>query len=103
MAVFALTQLAQRMLEANWVLYTAYRFAWGPEPDRLATGRWTVAATGAPVLEDALAWLDCRVHSRHEAGTHSLWIGEVVASAVPRPDERPLVYWNRGYRSVTDA
>ncbi len=30
MVVFALTQLAQRMLEANWVLYTAYRFSWGP-------------------------------------------------------------------------
>jgi DHA1 family tetracycline resistance protein-like MFS transporter len=28
-SVFALTQLAERMLEANWVLYTAYRFQWG--------------------------------------------------------------------------
>jgi flavin reductase (DIM6/NTAB) family NADH-FMN oxidoreductase RutF len=79
------------------------RFAWGPEPDRFALGRWTAAATGAPVLENALAWLDCRIHSHHAAGTHSLWIGEVVATGVPRPDEAPLVYWNRGYRSVSQA
>jgi flavin reductase (DIM6/NTAB) family NADH-FMN oxidoreductase RutF len=59
-----------------------------------------VAATGAPVLEDALAWLDCTVFSRHPAGSHSLYIGEVVASAVPRPDEQPLVYWNRDYRRL---
>ncbi len=28
-AVLSLTQLGERMLEANWVLYTAYRFEWG--------------------------------------------------------------------------
>ena len=28
-SVLALTQLGERMLEANWVLYTAYRFDWG--------------------------------------------------------------------------
>ena len=76
------------------------RFAREPDEDRFAAGRWTTAATGAPVLEDAIAWLDCRVHSRHAAGSHELYIGEVVASAVPRPDAAPLVYWNRGYRRL---
>ena len=75
-------------------------FAWGPDDRRFSAGSWTTAATGAPVLEDALAWLDCRVHSRHAAGTHELYVGEVVASAVPRPDGAPLVYWNRGYRRL---
>ena len=28
-SVLALVQLGERMLEANWVLYTAYRFDWG--------------------------------------------------------------------------
>ncbi len=76
------------------------RFAWGPDGERFAAGRWSTAVTGAPVLEDALAWLDCRIHSRHAAGTHELYIGEVVASAVPRPDGDPLIYWNRGYRRL---
>ncbi len=76
------------------------RFAWTPDGDRFAAGRWASALTGAPVLEDALAWLDCTVHSRHPAGTHTLYIGQVEASAVPRADGPPLVYWNRGYRAL---
>ncbi len=77
------------------------RFAWMKDEDRFAAGRWTEAATGAPVLEDALAWLDCRIVSEQPAGTHSIYIGEVVASGVPRPGEAPLVYWNRGYRKLS--
>ena len=76
------------------------RFAWEPEEDRFLAGDWTTAVTGAPVLADALGWLDCTIHSRHRAGTHSLYIGEVVASRVPRPGDSPLVYWNRGYRGL---
>lgn len=96
-AVFAVNLLAAEQRELS------DRFAWGPEPERFAAGRWSVAATGAPVLEDALAWLDCSVHSRHAAGSHELYIGEVLASAVPRPDGPPLIYWNRGYRRLADG
>ncbi len=79
------------------------RFAWAPDAERFALGRWTTALTGAPVLEDALAWLDCRLHSRHAAGSHELYVGEVLASAVPRPGASPLIYWNRGYRRLAEA
>jgi flavin reductase (DIM6/NTAB) family NADH-FMN oxidoreductase RutF len=94
-AAFAVNVLAEGQRELS------ERFAWTPaDQGRFAGGRWGAAATGAPVLEDALAWLDCTVFSRHPAGSHSLYIGEVVASAVPRPDEQPLVYWNRDYRRL---
>ncbi len=74
------------------------RFAWLKDEDRFADGEWTSAATGAPVLTDALAWLDCSVYDRFKAGTHTIYVGEVQASGVPRPGFDPLVYWNRGYR-----
>ena len=77
------------------------RFAFSQE-DRFAMGDWTTAVTGAPVLSDALAWLDCTVYSRHTAGTHTIYIGEVQASKVIEPDAAPLVYWNRAYRSVIE-
>jgi len=93
-AVFAVNVLGEDQAELS------DRFAWGPDGERFGLGRWTSAATGAPLLEDALAWLDCRIHSRHAAGTHTLYIGEVVASGVPRPGESPLVYWNRAYRRL---
>lgn len=76
------------------------RFAWMKDEDRFAEGRWGEAVTGAPVLEDALAWLDCRIVAQQAAGTHTIYLGEVVASAVPRPGAAPLVYWNRGYRKL---
>lgn len=76
------------------------RFAWIKDEDRFKEGEWGTAATGAPVLLNALAWLDCTVFGRQQAGTHAIYVGEVQASNVPRPDGPPLVYWNRGYRHL---
>ncbi len=70
--------------------------------DRFSLGSWTTAVTGAPVLADALAWLDCTVYSRHTAGSHTIYIGEVQASKVIEPDAKPLIYWNRGYREIEE-
>lgn len=79
------------------------RFAFTKDEDRFAVGAWTRATTGAPVLGDALAWLDCRVVGRHRAGTHTIYVGEVQESAVARPEEAPLIYWNRGYRHLREV
>lgn len=76
-------------------------FAWTDEEERFTEGRWGTASTGAPILEDALAWLDCTVYSRHTAGTHTIYIGEVQACHVQEVDQKPLVYWNRDYRKIT--
>ena len=76
------------------------RFAWLKDEDRFAEGDWGTAATGAPILRDALAWLDCTFHAKVRAGTHTIYVGEVQATGVPRADGAPLVYWNRGYRHL---
>jgi flavin reductase (DIM6/NTAB) family NADH-FMN oxidoreductase RutF len=93
-ATFAVNILRQEQAELS------NRFAWVKDEDRFAEGKWTTAVTGAPVLADALAWLDCSIHDRFRAGTHTAYVGEVVASKVPYPDAEPLVYWNRGYRHL---
>ena len=93
-ASFAVNVLAQDQEELS------QRFAFETREDRFLAGDWTTAATGAPVLADALAWLDCTVAGRHPAGTHAIYLGVVEESRVPRPDARPLVYWNRGYRRL---
>ena len=76
------------------------RFAWVKDEDRFAEGNWIVAKTGAPVLADALAWLDCTVYAQYEAGTHTVFIGEVQDGSVPRAEEPPLIYLNRSYRKL---
>ncbi len=93
-AVFAVNILHQDQVELS------NRFAWLKDEDRFGAGDWQPAVTGAPVLADALAWLDCVVRERYAAGTHAIYVGEVVASTVPRPDQPPLLYWNRGYRKL---
>jgi flavin reductase (DIM6/NTAB) family NADH-FMN oxidoreductase RutF len=45
--------------------------------------------TGAPVFEEALAWLDCEVRHSLDLGTHTLFVGEVVAAAIVDDDARP--------------
>ncbi len=76
------------------------RFAWVKDEDRFAMGNWSTAETGAPILVDALAWLDCRIHARYPAGSHTIYVGEIQASNVPQEEAPPLVYWNRGYRKL---
>ena len=93
-ATFAVNILGHDQMELS------NRFAWLKDEDRFAVGEWDTAVTGAPILKDALAWLDCTIYSRFAAGSHTLYIGEVQASGVPRPDVKPLVYWNRGYRKL---
>jgi flavin reductase (DIM6/NTAB) family NADH-FMN oxidoreductase RutF len=76
------------------------RFAWLKDQDRFKAGEWSTAVTGAPVLTDALAWLDCTIHARQPVETHTIYVGHVQASSVPRQNAPPLVYWNRGYRQL---
>lgn len=46
------------------------------------------ATTGAPILEDALAWMDCEVRQSIDLGTHTLFVGEVVDAGINNDDAR---------------
>jgi flavin reductase (DIM6/NTAB) family NADH-FMN oxidoreductase RutF len=54
------------------------------------------AATGAPVIDGCLAYVDCRLAEEHTAGTHTLFLGEVLDTG--SIDGRPLGYLNGAYR-----
>jgi flavin reductase (DIM6/NTAB) family NADH-FMN oxidoreductase RutF len=55
--------------------------------------------TGAPLLAEALAWIECRLWARYDAGDHSIFVGEVVAVEEGEPGEG-LVYRERSYHAV---
>ena len=65
-------------------------------------------ATGAPVLDDALAVLECRTTAVHDGGDHSIVVGRVTAVTGPRdpadpqarPAPGPLVHYSGGYRRL---
>lgn len=46
------------------------------------------ATTGAPVFEEALAWMDCEVRHQFDLGSHTLFVGEIVDAGI-NDDEEP--------------
>jgi flavin reductase (DIM6/NTAB) family NADH-FMN oxidoreductase RutF len=54
-----------------------------------------IGETGAPVLHGTIAHFECRVAQEHLAGSHSIFLGRVVACAA-RPGT-PLGYFNGGF------
>lgn len=53
---------------------------------------------GCPLLKDAASVLQCRVADRHEAGSHTIFIGEVVDVRVA--EAQPLLYFSGTFRKL---
>lgn len=61
---------------------------------------WSTSPAGTPVLDDAVAWIDCTVESVQEAGDHLLVIGRVQDMLVVNP-VAPLLFFQGGYGRFT--
>ena len=68
----------------------------GPE---FVEGASHLGVSGAPLLDEAVAYLEATVHATLEAGDHSIIVGRVTALEV-RSDAQPLVYYRSGYRRL---
>jgi len=73
------------------------RFA-SPIPDKFETVDYRLGLGDVPVLEDALATLECRLAYAHEGGDHTIFVGLVEKTEIK--DENPLVYWHSDYRKL---
>ncbi|MBQ0825251.1 flavin reductase family protein [Streptomyces tagetis] len=73
------------------------RFA-GPVERRFEGLEWQEAPSGAPVLADALAWIDCDIEQITDTGDHHLVVGRVRALAA-EPVRRPLLFFQGGLGS----
>lgn len=51
-----------------------------------------------PLIEGALAWLECALETRIESGDHSLFIGRVLTARIFPHD--PLLHWSGAYRRL---
>lgn len=56
---------------------------------------WAPAASGSPVIQDSLAWFDCRIQEVHRAGDHYLVLGLVLDMGYQRG--RPLIFYRGGF------
>jgi len=60
-----------------------------------------LGVVGSPVLHDVAAFLECRVVAQHEAGDHTVFVGEVLALGV-EPEVTPLLFHHSRYRTLLD-
>jgi len=58
------------------------------------------ASTGAPILGEALAWMDCTLWKLEDGGDHTIFIGEIQAAGSRTGS--PLLWYRRGYHGLAE-
>lgn len=72
--------------------------------DKFAGVSWHAAPSGAPILDGALAWLDCQHERSVEAGDHLIVLGRVRALDIDAsPAPAPLIFFQGGYGTFNVA
>ena len=64
--------------------------------DRFAHIAYSTGRTGAPVLEAAIAFVDCETVAEHDAGDHVIVVGRVQELGYA-PEGKPLLFYRGGY------
>lgn len=69
-------------------------------PDKFAGLGWRAAGSGSPILDRAVAWIDCDLDAVHEAGDHYIVVGRVRDLDIGHPS-LPLLFFRGGYGRFT--
>lgn len=70
----------------------ARRFA-RPGASLVAVDDWRHSESGLPVLDDALALIECRYHCEYEGGDHAIVVGAVESVTLANEPVKPLLYY----------
>ncbi|HEC79469.1 MAG TPA: High molecular weight rubredoxin [candidate division WOR-3 bacterium] len=69
-----------------------FGFRTGREIDKFSGIKYKIGETGAPVvLDKTIGYLECRLKAAMDAGTHTLFVGELVDAETTAKD-KPLTY-----------
>jgi flavin reductase (DIM6/NTAB) family NADH-FMN oxidoreductase RutF len=61
---------------------------------------YRVGANGAPILQGALAHIECKLVAGHDGGDHTIYVGEIQEAE--SGEGKPLMFYRGGYRSLGD-
>jgi 3-hydroxy-9,10-secoandrosta-1,3,5(10)-triene-9,17-dione monooxygenase reductase component len=64
--------------------------------DRFSRVAYSPGRTGAPIIDEALAFVDCETVAEHDAGDHLIVVGRVLELG-HRHEGKPLVFYRGGY------
>lgn len=78
------------------------RFASSKIADKFEGVPWRPGPLGTPLIDDCLASFECRVHARHEAGDHDIFIGEVKHMTTGSADHA-LVFYKGAYMMLAES
>ena len=78
------------------------RFASSKIADKFESVAWRPGPLGTPLIDDCLVSFECRVHARHEAGDHVIFIGEVKHMADGSADHA-LVFYKGAYMMLAES
>jgi flavin reductase (DIM6/NTAB) family NADH-FMN oxidoreductase RutF len=67
------------------------------KPDKFQGVPWSTDITGSPLLDDALAYVECRVNGEVESGDSVIFVGEIVGVGVLKPGD-PLTMRDAGFK-----
>lgn len=73
----------------------ARRFASAQAAEKFDGIAYRDETTGSPILDDALAWVDCELYANYDGGDHSIFVGRVLQGDAR--DAAPLLYYRSGY------
>ena len=74
-----------------------------PGRDAFCGAAWHPGPTGLPLLDGAIATLECSVVETFSAGDHDLFIGRVDSLENELLHPMPLLYYRRGWRQLEDG
>ena len=74
-----------------------------PGRDELCGAAWHPGELGLPVLDDAIATLECTVIDVHAAGDHDLYVARVERATTNGSDPLPLLYYSGRYLRIERA
>jgi flavin reductase (DIM6/NTAB) family NADH-FMN oxidoreductase RutF len=68
--------------------------------EKFAGISYKIGANGAPILDGALAYLECKVTHKIDGGDHTIYIGEIEQAETK--EGKPLLFFRGGYREIGD-
>jgi 3-hydroxy-9,10-secoandrosta-1,3,5(10)-triene-9,17-dione monooxygenase reductase component len=64
--------------------------------DRFTATPWHIGVSGSPVLDEAIAYVDCELEAQYPGGDHTIVVGRVLDFDL-RQDARPLLFFQGTY------
>ncbi|MEU2035424.1 3-hydroxy-9,10-secoandrosta-1,3,5(10)-triene-9,17-dione monooxygenase reductase subunit [Nocardia amamiensis] len=70
------------------------------EPDKFTGTDWATSELGLPILDGALATIQCTVHNVVDGGDHYIVTGRVLALTESTDSGRPLLFYRGQYSAI---